>query len=159
MTAALLRWTGVSTLISFYRFFYFNAPRATAASGILLLFGIAAIRAYLLIGNFAVPNYLAAYFALIIAGAVLASVAMVIGRRPGLTRIGWALGSLVSASSIGMYMTSHIAGLPGLSQLVGRWDYPLGSFAMAIAALFLALHFSVLTGMNVAYPERRHWHD
>jgi len=42
---------------------------------------------------------------------------------------------------------------------VQRWDYALGTFSMALAAMYLMLHFSVLTGMNVAYPERRQWHD
>jgi hypothetical protein len=30
---------------------------------------------------------------------------------------------------------------------------------MALGAMFLGLHFSVLTGPNIAYPERRDWHD
>jgi hypothetical protein len=30
---------------------------------------------------------------------------------------------------------------------------------MALAALFMGLHFSVLTGMNVACPPHRNWHD
>jgi hypothetical protein len=72
---------------------------------------------------------------------------------------GWALGSLVSMASIAMYLVSRTAGLPGLPRLVGRWDYPLGTFVIALAALFAVLHFSVLTGMNVAYPLRRCWHD
>ena len=50
-------------------------------------------------------------------------------------------------------------GLPGLSLLVGWWDYPLGTFVLALAAMFLGLHFSVVTGLNVAFPERRDWHD
>ncbi|HWR48192.1 MAG TPA: hypothetical protein VN327_11365 [Pseudonocardiaceae bacterium] len=137
----------------------------------------------------AYPAYLAAYFALLVFAALLAAAGMVVGRRPGPVQIGgaqvggaqvggaqvggaqvggaqvggaqvgWTLGSLVSAASIAMYLASRTVGLPGLPQLVDRWDYALGSFAMALAALFVALHFSVLTGMNVAYPHRRQWHD
>jgi hypothetical protein len=180
--STMLRWTGLGKLISFYRYFSFNVPRLTTALGLVPLLGIAAIRLYWLAGGFllpAYPAYLAAYFALLVAAALLAAVGMVLGRRPGLVRtgwarlgwvqmewaqmewapIGWTLGSLVSASSIAMYLASRTMGLPGLPQLVGRWDYPLGTFAMALAALFVALHFSVLTGMNIAYPHRRQWHD
>ena len=159
---AVLRWTGLGKLISFYRYFSLNVPRTTTTSGIVLLIGVGAIRLYWLTGGFIVPDlpaYLAAYFVLLIATAFLASIAMVIGRRPGLVRIGWAMGSLVSAASLGMYVASRTLGLPGLPQLVQRWDYALGTFSMVLAALFLALYFSVLTGVNVAYPQRRQWHD
>jgi hypothetical protein len=168
----VLRWTGIGKLISFYRYFSFNGPRLTTALGIVPLLGIAAIRLYWLAGGFllpAYPAYLAAYFALLVFAALLAAAGMVVGRRPGPVQIGgaqvggaqvgWTLGSLVSAASIAMYLASRTVGLPGLPQLVDRWDYALGSFAMALAALFVALHFSVLTGMNVAYPHRRQWHD
>lgn len=157
--SAVLRWTGLGKLISFYRYFAFNAPWATTASGVVLLVGIAAIRLYLLLGGFAFPAYLAVYFVLLVAVALLASAGMVAGRRPGPARGGWMLGSLVSTVSIAMYIVSRTVGLPGLPQLIGRWDYALGTFSMVLAALFLALHFSVLTGMNVAVPQRRQWHD
>lgn len=158
----MVRWTGLGQLISFYRYFAFNGPRVTTAMGIVVLLGIAAVRLYWLAGGFLLPRYPAypaAYFALLVTAALLASVGMVAGRRPGLVTAGWALGSVVSAASIAMYVASRTAGLPGLAHLVNRWDYPLGTFALALAALFLALHFSVLTGMNVAYPQRRDWHD
>lgn len=154
----VLRWTGLGKLISFYRHFFFNGPRVTTGLGVVLLLGAAAIRLYLLLGGFVLSAYLAAYFALLVAAAFGAAVAIV-GRRPALVRIGWLLGDLVSTASIAMYIVSRTAGLPGLSHLVGRWDYPLGTFAMAIAALYLGLHFSVLTRMNVAHPRRREWHD
>lgn len=156
---AVLRWTGLGKLVSCYQYFAFNGPRVTTASGLVLLLGIAAIRLYWLASGCAPARYVAAYFALLVAAAVVASAGMVIGRRPGPARMGWLLGSLVSAASIAMYVASRTVGLPGLPQLVDRWDYPLGTFAMALAALFLGLHFSVLTGMNVAYPQHRQWHD
>lgn len=154
-----LRWAGLDKLISFYRYFAFNGPLLTSALGITLLLGIAAIRLYWLAGGFPLPAYLVAYFAVLIFAAVAASVSMVLGRRPGLVHLGWALGSVVSVASLAMYLTSRTVGLPGVPRLVGRWDYALGTFAMVLAALFVALHFSVLTGMNVAYPHRRQWSD
>ena len=158
----LLRWTGLAKLVSFYRYFAFNGPRVTTAGGVVLVLGLAAIQACWLVGGFPVhryPLYLAAYFALLAAAGLLASVAMMIGRRLAVTGIGWALGTVVSAASVGMYVASRTAGLPGLPALVGWWDYPVGTLSMALAALFVGLHFSVLSGMNVAYPQRRHWHD
>lgn len=157
MTAAL-RWMGLAKLVAFYRYFSFDGPRVTTGLGVLVLLGAGAVRIYLLLDIASLPAYLAAYFSLLAAGAVGSSAAMVAGKS-GPVRIGWALGGLVSTVSIAMYIASRTAGLPGLPHLVGRWDYALGTFSMALAALFLALHFSVLTGMNVAHPHRRQWHD
>lgn len=156
----LLRWTGIGKLVSFYRYFAFNGPRVTTASGIVVLLGIAAPRLYWLAGGFPVPvypSYFTAYLALLIFCALLAAAGMVAGRRPGLAKVGWALGSLTSAASVAMYAVSRARGLPGLPRLVGWWDYPLGTFAMALATLFLGLHFSVMTGLSIAYPDRRDW--
>lgn len=158
MTAAW-RWTGLGKLLSFYRYFAFDGPRVTTGLGVTALLGVGAIRLYLLVvGGPALPTYLAAYFALLIAG-VLASAAAMLGRGRRLPGVGWAVGGFLATVSVAMYVASRTPGLPELSHLVGRWDYPLGTFAMALAALFLALHFSVVTGMNVAYPNRRQWHD
>ena len=158
----LLRWTGLAKLVSFYRYFAFNGPRVTTAVGVVLIVGLVAIRVYWLAGGFPVrtyPMYLAVYFALMVAAGLLASVAMVLGSRPAVAGMGWGVGSVVSAVSTGMYVASRTAGLPGLPGLVGWWDYPLGTFSVALAALFMGLHFAVLTGMNVAYPQHRYWHD
>ncbi len=160
--SAVARWTGIPQLISFYRYIAFNAPRVTTAAGTVLLLGVAAIRLYWLVGGFPVPvypAYLGWYLGLLVVVAALAAGSMVIGPRPGLVRLGWVLGSVVSVVSIAVYVTSRTLGLPGLPQLLHWWDYPLGSFAMVLAALFIALHASVVTGMNVAYPQRRDWHD
>jgi hypothetical protein len=160
--STVVRWTGFPQLISLYRYIAFNAPRVTTAVGIVVLLGIAAIRLYWLVGGFPVPAYpayLGGYFGLLVAVAVLAAGSMMIGPKPKLVQLGWVLGSVVSVASIAMYVTSRTVGLPGLPQLLHWWDYPLGSFAMVLAALFVALHVSVVTGMNVAYPQRRDWHD
>jgi hypothetical protein len=159
--SAAARYTGLAKLISCYRYISFSLPRTTTTLGVVLLLGIAAIRLLWLAGGFIVPDYpayLAAYFALVAALAFVAAAAMVVPRA-GPAMLGWALGSLVSTATIAVYVATRALGLPGLPQLVGRWDFALGTFAMALAGLFLAVHFTVLTGMNVAYPRRRRWHD
>jgi hypothetical protein len=156
------RWVGIAQLISFYRYIAFNVPRVITAAGIVVLLGVAAIRLYWLVGGFPVPaypTYMGVYFGLLVAVTVLAAGSMVIGSKPKLVWLGWMLGSVVSVASIAMYVASRTVGLPGLPRLVRWWDYPLGTFAMALAAVFVALHLSVATGMNVAYPQRRDWHD
>lgn len=153
-----LRWTGLPKAISFYRYFAFNLPRLTTATGITLLLSTVAIRLYLLVGDFRFPAYFDAYLALIVAISLAAAVLMVVPRLR-VTRLGWALGTLAQVPSIAMYLTSHSAGLPGMHQLAGRWDYPLGTLAMGLAAMYVAGHFSVVTRMSIAYPDRRNWHD
>lgn len=78
-------------------------------------------------------------------------------RRGG--RFAWLLGSVVSLASIAVYLVSRTAGLPDLPELVGRWDFVLGTVSMGLAGAFVGLHISVLTGVNVAAPDRRDWHD
>ncbi|MBA8824941.1 hypothetical protein FHX42_002288 [Saccharopolyspora lacisalsi] len=158
MTTLLAR-AGVGKLLSFYRYFAINAPRVTTASGIVLLAGVAAIRLHRLVDGVGRPAYLDAYFVLVVLGALAASAGMVAVRAPVLVRVGWGLGSLVSAASLGMYVAGRTAGLPGVPQLVGRWNEPVGTAGMVFAVLFLVLHFSVLTGMNIAVPQRRRWHS
>lgn len=153
----VLRLTGAGAAISLYRHVSFNLPRATTSVGVGLLLGIATIRLYVL-ATVTVPPYLAAYFVLVAVFALLAVPAMAAG-RPVLAQVGWALGGVVALASLLMYIASRAWGLPGLPQLTGRWDNPLGTFSMILAAGYLALHASVVAGMNVAYPRHQPWHD
>ncbi|EUA54741.1 putative membrane protein [Mycobacterium xenopi 4042] len=43
--------------------------------------------------------------------------------------------------------------------MTGRWDFAPATFAFAFAGAFVAVHMSVLLGINVAYPQRQGWHD
>lgn len=167
----LERLPGAGALVSFQRHLRFNLPRSTTAGGVLLLLGIAAIRVYLLVASatgwvapgasapIRPPVYLLAYFAVVAAGALLAAAGMLSAPRRVLTRVGWALGSLVCAAAMAMYLVSRTAGLPGGDRWVGRWDQPLGTFALAVEGAFLITHLAVLTGMTVAVPDRRDWRD
>lgn len=156
--SAVLRWTGIAKLISFYRYIAFAGPRTTTGLGLLLILGLAAIHLYLLVTDQALarrvdaPAYLVVYYALLLGAVALAVLGMLTVHK-----LGWALASLVSAAALLMYIASRMWGLPDLSGLVGSWDYPLGTFLMALAASFLTLHFLVITRMCVAYPEQRKW--
>ena len=57
------------------------------------------------------------------------------------------------------YLASRAVTLPGLVALTGRWDFAPGTFAGALALGFVAVHMSVLLGINVAYPQRQQWSD
>jgi hypothetical protein len=110
----VLKVTGVEKLISFYRYCYFNAPRTTTATGMVLVLGVGAIHLYLLVSDqalgrrFASPLYLDAYYGVLFACAVAAALGMIAVPKPA-----WALGSLVSAAAIMMYVVSRVWGLPG----------------------------------------------
>ena len=52
-----------------------------------------------------------------------------------------------------------MATLPAMTAMTGRWDFAPASFALAFAGALVALHASVLVGINVAYPQRQHWDD
>jgi len=161
---AISRCTGIPQLYSFYRHFSFNAPRFTTGSGVLLLLGIGAIRLYLALTGIppesggSALHYLIAYFALVVAVSVAASVGMLLIRTPVVVKASWGAGSLLAVATLVMYLVSRTAGLPGIEGFIGRWDYPLGTFAIILSVSFLGLHGSVLTGLNIAMSWRS-WHD
>ncbi|MFI6808076.1 hypothetical protein ACIBO6_24155 [Streptomyces luteogriseus] len=163
--SVVLRWSGVGKAVSFYRYFAFDLPVFTTLSAIGLMLGFTLVQLWILVTHQAVPVYFTAYLALLTAGSALAAAGITLGwlspagalHRGG--RLAWALGSCVSLVSIGLYLISRTAGLPGLGELAGRWDYIPGTLTLALAGLFAGLHFSVFTGLNVAAPDRRDWHD
>ncbi|MFD0899331.1 hypothetical protein [Actinomadura sediminis] len=159
-SSALMRWTGTGKIVSFYRYFLLNLPRTTTASGVALVLGVGAVHLYLLVtdqalgGGFDAPAYLRAYCAALLGAAVLSAVGMVAAPKAG-----WALGSLVAVAAIAVYVSSRVWGLPDLPALEGHWGYALGTFTLLLAGALLGLHFTVSTGLNVAWPQRRNWHD
>lgn len=159
-SSALARWTGIGKIVSFYRYFLVGLPRTTAASGVTLVLGIGAVHLYLLVtdqalgGGFDSPAYLRIYYAVLLGAAALSGVGMVAAPKAG-----WSLGSLVAVAAIAVYVAGRVWGLPGLSALEGHWDYALGTFMLLLGGALLSLHFTVVTGLNVAWPQRRNWHD
>nr|WP_232070265.1 oxidoreductase [Mycobacterium noviomagense] len=137
----------------------FNVPRTVTALGGGLLLGIVVAHLYVLARETALPVYFVVYATLLIAGCVLAAGTMWLAVNPRIPQLGWLLGDLVSVVFLGLYLGSRPVALPGLVALTGRWDVAPGSFAGAFALGFIAVHMSVLLGINVAYPQRQNWHD
>lgn len=137
----------------------FNVPRAVTGLGGLLLLGIVATHLYVLDRATGLPVYFLVYAVVLMAGCVLAAAAMWLAVNPRVPQLGWLLGDVVSVVFLGLYLASRTVSLPGLVALTGRWDVAPGSFAGAFAIGFVAVHMSVLLGINVAYPHRQNWHD
>jgi hypothetical protein len=137
----------------------FNIPRTVTALGAVLLLGVIAFHVYLLGTEPELPAYFFGYVGVLTLGCAAAAGAIWFGRNPAVPQRGWYLGSAVCTVFIGIYLASRFAVLPGLVALTGRWDVAPGTFAMACAGGFIVVHTTVLSGINVAYPQRRDWHD
>ncbi|MGD1253211.1 oxidoreductase [Mycobacterium seoulense] len=137
----------------------FNMPRAVTALGGSLLAGLVAVHLYLVTTQPGVPAYFAGYVALLTICCLAAAAAMMLARKPRVPEAGWYLGSLVCLTFLAGYLVSRWVTLPGLEALTGRWDLAPGTFALMFAAGFVAVHTTVLSGINVAYPQRQQWYD
>lgn len=160
--SSLLRRTGLHQLHRMLRlggYVAFDLPRTVTALGGLLLVGLAAAHAYVVIRERALPASFEVYSALLISGCLLAAGIMWLAVTPRLPPLGWLLGDLLSVVFLGLYLVSRAGSWPGLVALTGRWDIAPGTEAMACAAGFLAVHMSVLLRINVAYPQHQGWHD
>jgi hypothetical protein len=151
----LLRVTGVAKLISFYRYIYLDAPGVTRWMGVALILLVGLIHLVETPEYFGITLYLGALFAANVAGSVVAAVGIYRGSR----NWGWLLGAVISGAALVAYLLSRTFGLPGFAEGAGAWDEPLGTVSMIVEALFIAAYFTVVTGMNVAYPDRRDWYD
>jgi hypothetical protein len=145
----------VDELISFYRHIYLNLPRITRLAGVALVLVVGLIHLVEAPEHFAAVAYLGTLFAV---NFVLA-LASAVGIWRGSKSWGWLLGAGISAVSILAYLWSRALGLPGFPEGVGAWNTPVGSVSVIVEALFLGLYISVVTGMNVAYPDERHWDE
>lgn len=137
----------------------FDLPRVITGLGTVLLLGIAATHVDILTSQEMRPGYFAVYAAVAIGACVLAAGALGFGRNPQVARAGWYFGSLLSVAFLGLGMATRFVNLPGLAAVTGRWDVVPATFVVAFAAAFIAVHVSVLVGINVAYPQRQHWED
>jgi hypothetical protein len=145
----------------------FNLPRVVTGLGAVLLVGIAVTHVYALVTQATratLPWPFVVYATAVIAGCLLVAAALAMGRNPmgrnlTVAQAGWYFGSLLSVVVIGVDVVTRVAYLPALTGLTGRWDFAPASFAFAFAGAFLALHSSVLLGINVAYPRSQQWED
>lgn len=137
----------------------FDLPRVVTALGTLLLIGIVATHVYVLTTAAALPVYFVIYSAVLIASCVLVAGGLWFGLKPVVPQRSWFVGDLVCVIFLGIYLASRAVSLPGLIAVTGRWDFAPGTFALAFAGAFIAVHMSVLLSINVAYPQRRNWRD
>jgi len=151
----MLRITGVGKLVSFYRYIYLNQPRLTRLAGLVLILVLGAIHLIETPAHFKAAVYLGVLFAMNFAGTLVAATGIFRGAKGW----GWTLGALISVLSLLAYLASRLFGLPGFAEAAGEWDEPLGTLAMILEGLFLAGWLSVITGLAVAAPDKRDWHD
>jgi hypothetical protein len=124
-----------------------------------LLSGIVAVHVYVLTSRTPLPVYFLVYTAIVLGCCLLAAMAIWFGRNPRVPPLAWLFGDVVSIVFLGVYLASRAVTLPGLVAVTGRWDFAPGTLAGAFALGFVAIHMSVLLGINVAYPQRQQWSD
>ncbi len=137
----------------------FDLPNLVTALGGILLISIAAAHAYVLTTEVDLPVYFTIYSALMVIGCAVTAGGMWWRLSPRVPQLCWLFGDLLSVLFLGIYVASRVVSLPGLVAVTGRWDFAPGTFALAFAGAFIALHMSVLLRINVAYPDRQGWQD
>lgn len=148
-----------SPLLTLNGYVAFDLPRTVTALGTSLLMGLVAVHAYLAATRPGLPLYFWVYLAALITACLAVAAAMAFAAKPLVPQAGWYAGSLVCAAFLVIYLVSRFVSLPGLVAVTGRWDLAPGTFAMAFAGAFIAVHTTVLSGINVAYPQRQNWRD
>ncbi|ORA21005.1 oxidoreductase [Mycobacterium arosiense] len=157
--AALWRRLLTSPVLTLNGWVAFNLPRAVTALGGTLLTGLVAVHAYVLATRPHLPGYFAAYVVVLAGACLIAASAMLMGIKPSVPQVGWYLGSLICSAFLVVYLLTRWVGLPALEAVTARWDFAPGTLAMVCAAAFIAVHTTVLSGINVAYPHRQQWYD
>jgi hypothetical protein len=148
-----------SPLLTLNGYVAFDLPRTVTGLGASLLMGLAAVHAYVLATRPGLPLYFGVYVAVLIVACLGVAAAIAFAVKPRVPQAGWYAGSLVCSAFLVIYVVSRFASLPGLVALSGRWDLAPGTLAMAFAGGFIAVHTTVLSGINVAYPQRQNWRD
>ncbi len=151
----LLRVTGIGKLISLYKYIYFNQPRLVTFTGISLILMIGFIHVYVFPQHFVAAPYLGISFVVLFVGSLMSAFQILRGSRT----LGWTVGAVISGIALITYIISRLFGLPGFEEAQGNWANPVGTVAMIFEVLFIFGYVSLVTGMNVAWPEKRDWHD
>ncbi len=142
-------------MLYFLRTTALNLPQLTRAAGILLILVIGLIHAYKAPMHFEIATYLGVAFV----ANFVASLVAAVGIFRGAPNWGWLLGAYVAGGAFVAYLVTRAVGLAGAEELVGNWANAWGSFALIVEGLYLAVYLSVATGVAVAAPDKRHWHD
>ncbi|MGB5797162.1 MAG: oxidoreductase [Mycolicibacter algericus] len=137
----------------------FNLPRVVTLAADVALLGLAGVHGYLLATSASPPGYFAVYCVAMIVGCLAAAAITWIDVDDVVPALGWLAGSVSCGAFVIGYLVSRFVSLPGLPTVTGRWDLAPGSVALACAGGFLALHLSVLSGVNVAFGQGRAWYD
>lgn len=148
-----------SPLLTLNGYVAFDLPRTVTGLGTSLLLGLVAVHAYLAATRSGLPLYFWVYMAVLIAACLGVAAALAFAAKPLVPQVGWFVGSSVCAAFLVVYLSSRFVSLPGLVTVTGRWDLAPGTLAMAFAGAFIAVHTTVLSGINVAYPQRQNWRD
>ncbi len=136
----------------------FNVPTTVSAAGTGLLTLIAGVHAYLWATTPAAPAVFVGWAAGLIAACLVAAV-LLWAPTAWVARLGWWLGSAAGAVYLGGYALTRAVALTGLAGLTGRWDVAPANGMLVCAVLFLTVYATVLSGINVARPQRQVWHD
>lgn len=142
-------------MISFYRYIYFDQPRAVTFLGVSLILTIGLIHLYALPAHFEISPYLGLSFAVLF----VLSFASAFNILRGSYATGWLPGAVISGVALVFYLLSRLFGFPGFEEAQSAWATPAGTVAMGLEAFFIFVYMSLITGMNVAWPEQRDWRD
>lgn len=158
-TTALWRRLLSSPVLTLNGWVAFNLPRAVTALGGALLTGLVAAHIYVLTTRPGLPAYFVAYVVVLAIACLVAASAMLTGIKPSVPQLAWYLGSLICSAFLVVYLITRWVSLPGLGTVTARWDFAPGTLAAVCAAAFIVVHTTVLSGINVAYPQRQQWYD
>ena len=142
-------------MIYFLRSSALNLPQITRLAGILLIFAVGLIHLYNAPEHFEAATYLGVAFVINFVGSLAAAVGIFFGAK----NWGWLLGAWIAGGAFIAYLVAHATGLAGFEEAVGTWANPWGSFSLIVEGLYLVGYLSVATGLAVAAPDRRNWHD
>lgn len=142
-------------LTTVYKMIALNLPETSRLVGILLILLVGLLHLYEFPEHFRAAPYVGLSFLANFVGSLVAAV----GIYRGSHEWGWLLGALISGVAFVAYIISRSFGLPGFSGALSEWAYPAGTASLIVEALFLASYLAVITGLAVAAPERRGWHD
>jgi ABC-type proline/glycine betaine transport system permease subunit len=130
----------------------FNLPRLTRLSGVVTALFLGVINVWVATHSTA-PSYVNYLLIAAAVGLLLAAVGLVAGFRSA----GWRLAVTISSLCCVSYIVSRTLGFPGFPAAVGAWHDAMGTLALLLEVLLLAVYVSLRVGWNVDVPGQRDW--